>query len=62
MTDLPPAGTLRWLDAYTDMGGRILAEIGCTPEQIAAFGGAWEERCWPMLAEAVVVACGEATT
>ena len=46
-------GTIPWLDRYTSTSGEILTEIGCTPLQVVAFGTAWEERCWPILAEAI---------
>lgn len=53
MTTVPDHGTTPWLDRYTSTSGEILTEIGCTPQQVIAFGAAWERRCWPILAEIV---------
>lgn len=50
---VPNHGTLPWFDAYTNVGGRILTQIGCTDEQRQAFAVAWEDRCWPILATLV---------
>ncbi|MFE0532041.1 hypothetical protein ACFW0V_31010 [Micromonospora parva] len=37
----------------TDVEGELLAQQGLSPEAINEFGRAWQERCLPLLTEAI---------